>query len=544
MSAGASIGTVIENKYRLDEQIGHGGMGAVYRGTQLMVDRPVAVKLLHPNFAHQKNVQARFEVEARAIGRLNHPNCITLYDFGYSADLNAFYTVVEYIDGVALDEIVQQRMPLSTVVTILRQIASALDHAHHHGILHRDLKPENIMLARQTDGSEAVKVLDFGIAQIMTGETEDDDDFEADRLTRAGELFGTPPYMSPEQAQSSRTLTPATDLYSMGIIAYELIENRLPFFTDNPLDILMMHIQHDPPPMRRAAVPDALRAVVMKLLAKDPAARPPNGKAVIEQLATIPADALDVPLAAATGPSDGADTSRAVDPTLLNLDTGESRAPGVSDTSLDIDLALPPTRPPSAPLTSPHPPRSEGAPAIPTLMGSPEDKPWRSPSAERIAQSNSRRSLVVMLGALFILMFAGLLWWVSSQGAAEPSEAPAPPPGDIAETAPEASPPASHQTTELSAEEPVPREVSVESVDGLEPSIDAVAPTPELDHYPPPPPPTRPATQRRQADLKPSRTRPTRSAEAGESSANDAPVRLYDDQTDDDAPRRPARLGL
>ncbi|TXD34571.1 protein kinase [Lujinxingia vulgaris] len=539
MSAGARIGTVIENKYRLDEQIGHGGMGAVYRGTQLMVDRPVAVKLLHPNFAHQKNVQARFEVEARAIGRLNHPNCITLYDFGYSADLNAFYTVVEYIDGTPLDELVNQRMPLRTVVTILRQIASALDHAHHHGILHRDLKPENIMLARQTDGSEAVKVLDFGIAQIMTGESEDDDDFEADRLTRAGELFGTPPYMSPEQAQSSRTLTPATDLYSMGIIAYELIENRLPFFADTPLDILMMHIQQAPPPMRRAGIPDALRSAVMSLLAKDPAARPPNGKAVIDQLTTIPAEALDAPLAAAPAVEGAA---RAIDPTLLNLDTGESPALDASDISLDIPLDLPPTRPPSTPQSPGLPPRSDEAPTIPTMMGPPDDKPWRSPSVDRIAESNSRRGLVMMLGTLFILMFAALLWWVSSQSAGEPDEALAAPSEDLANTG--AALEAPDETTGLAVEEPAPREVSVEPVDGLEQPTEELAPAPGLDDYPPPPPPTRPATQRRQAASKPARTRPSRSADEAEKSGDDAPVRLYDDPTDDDAPRRPARLGL
>ncbi|TXD38334.1 serine/threonine protein kinase [Lujinxingia vulgaris] len=544
MSAGARIGTVIENKYRLDEQIGHGGMGAVYRGTQLMVDRPVAVKLLHPNFAHQKNVQARFEVEARAIGRLNHPNCITLYDFGYSADLNAFYTVVEYIDGTPLDELVNQRMPLSTVVTILRQIASALDHAHHHGILHRDLKPENIMLARQTDGSEAVKVLDFGIAQIMSAESDSGDDFEADRLTRAGELFGTPPYMSPEQAQSSRTLTPATDLYSMGIIGYELIENRLPFFADTPLDILMMHIHQDPPPMRRSGVPEALRSVVMSLLAKDPAGRPPNGKAVIEQLAAIPAEALDAPLAAAPAAPDAA---RAVDPTLLNLDTGESRPIEGLDTPLDIPLdltsTLPQTSPaPAPPLTAAHHARSPESPTVPTMMGTPEDKPWRSPSADRIAQSNSKRGMAVMLGALMIVMFAGLLWWVSTQSADEQAEALAETPANTLNANIKTSDEAA--TPEAAPVEPAPREVSVAPLEAGEQAPEEAEPAPAVDNYPPPPPPTRPATQRRQAASKPARTRQARNAEEREKSANDAPVRLYDDQTDDDAPRRPARLGL
>ncbi|WP_158542444.1 serine/threonine-protein kinase [Lujinxingia litoralis] len=536
MAAGARVGTVIDNKYRLDEQIGHGGMGAVYRGTQLMVDRPVAVKLLHPNFAQQQSVQARFEVEARAIGRLNHPNCITLYDFGYSEDLNALYTVVEFIDGTALDQLVHQRLELAEVVSILKQIASALDHAHHHGILHRDLKPENIMLARQTDGSRAVKVLDFGIAQIVTGESSDEDDFEADRLTRAGELFGTPPYMSPEQAQSSRNLTPATDLYSLGVIGYELLENRLPFFADTPLDILMMHIHQDPPPLRRPGLPAELRQVIADLLAKDPTARPSSGKVVHDRLAQISHKELQVPLAGVS-PSEGSAT-REQEPTLLNIDE--------SDPSLNIPLDLP----------SPHTSSIVEAPGdarpttIPTMLGAHEPAPRHLPPPTDAgpyprAQTDRHRGRVLGLALVLVAMFASLLWWVGAKTDANtPAAAPQDSPAAASSTPePPPMPPRSLPT----ADGPAPREVSVAEPETPTPEAptdlqDAAAP-----EFPPPPPPTRPATQRRaESDSsKPSRPRSTRRTASSKSTTEeDAPVRLHYDEQNENAPRRPARLGL
>ena len=337
MTEGTRVGTVIEDKYRLDEQIGRGSMGAVYRGTQLMVDRSVAIKLLHPTFAGHDKIQARFEVEAKAIARLNHPNCITLFDFGYSERLEAFYTVVEFIDGIPLADLIAERPPVARVVGLIKQIASALGHAHHHGILHRDLKPENIMLAPMTDGSDIIKVLDFGIAQIMKGNTDgDDDDFEADRLTRVGEVFGTPPYMSPEQTQSSRDLSPAADLYSLGVIFYELIEGRLPFFADAPVEILRMHMTEPPPPMKRTGLADSVRAVVLKMLEKDPKDRPASGNEIVELLDAIPAEDLDE-----SGPAVRIEgDARPQEPTLMSAppDTGERDGPAPGEASEIYEL--------------------------------------------------------------------------------------------------------------------------------------------------------------------------------------------------------------
>ena len=451
MSSQSRVGTVIEDKFRLDEQIGQGSMGAVYRGTQLMVDRPVAVKLLHPNFAGHEKIQARFEREARAIARLNHPNCITLFDFGYSEDMEAFYTVVEYIDGVPLEALVDQPLSVSRVVELIKQTASALGHAHHHGILHRDLKPENIMLADMTDGSEIVKVLDFGIAQIMQGHGgDDDDDFETDRLTRVGEVFGTPPYMSPEQSESTHDLSPATDLYSLGIIFYELLDSRLPFLADTPVEIMAMHRTEDPPPLRRSDVPGSVRGLLFEMLEKSPEDRPEGGDVIVDRLGAIPdAELPDSPPSASTDgerqtektlmnpPDDiGADISS--DSTLLSAppqsdavtaatgDGDDGPAPGEESELYELqDLVEPPPdaesdgdAPDADPGTGDRPePTREPTPTPTdqdiraTRLVDPDAEPEDSQLVAVVSDmANSQRKMIATVIAVLVLVGAGLGW--------------------------------------------------------------------------------------------------------------------------------------
>lgn len=326
MSQRAAEGIVIEEKYRLERELGAGGMGAVWLATQLMVDRKVAVKLLHPAYLESDDLQARFEVEAKAIGRLNHPNCITLFDFGYSEDLKAFYTVIEYVNGQSLDQRLGSKMPLETVLDIIRNIALALDHAHHQGILHRDLKPENVMMAQMTDGTEMVKVLDFGIARIVKGDAAQ----EAERITKAGEVFGTPAYMSPEQARSTRQLKPSSDLYSLGVMFYELVEGKLPFFAHSAFDLLMMHVTKPVPPIQRDDVPESLKELIYSLLDKEPARRPQKGKELADRIAEIDLDAMPVAPSAASGETTGPV------PTLLNPPRDETPGP---DQTLDDEHA-------------------------------------------------------------------------------------------------------------------------------------------------------------------------------------------------------------
>lgn len=277
------VGLVIDNKYRLDRKIGEGGMGAVYLSTQLMVDRNVAIKVLHAGYNGHEKLKQRFEVEAKAIGRLHHPHCITLFDFGYSQEMQAFYTVMEYLDGEALHKRLGKGVSPREAVMIVRQIALGLDHAHHQGILHRDLKPENIMLAKMTDGSELVKVLDFGIARVFqSGSADSSQEVSNNRLTRAGEIFGTPAYISPEQARGERDLSPASDIYSLGVMLFELLEGRLPYWGESPIDTIMMHIRDPVPNISRLDVPGPIKALVTQLLSKDPSQRPQSGKRVAE----------------------------------------------------------------------------------------------------------------------------------------------------------------------------------------------------------------------------------------------------------------------
>ena len=289
MSEHDLVGMVLDNKYKLEQKIGEGGMGAVYQGVQIMVERPVAVKVLHASLASHEKLMQRFEVEAKAIGRMNHPNCVTLYDFGFSKQLGAFYMVMEYLEGTPMQDLLGQGLGAQEIIDISRQIALALDHAHHHHILHRDLKPENVMVTTMTDGSVLVKVLDFGIARIFqagddapTGEAT-----ARNRLTQAGEIFGTPAYISPEQARGEHELTFASDLYSLGIMLYELIQGDLPFWGETPIDTIMQHINKPVPPIDRLDIPQALKQVTYDLMAKRAPSRPQTGKEVADRLGEI-----------------------------------------------------------------------------------------------------------------------------------------------------------------------------------------------------------------------------------------------------------------
>ncbi len=310
----AQPGITIDGKYRLLSPLGAGAMGAVWLAEQISVDRKVAIKLLHPTDTQTTGLDARFAVEAKAIARLNHPNCITLYDFGFSAELSAFYTVIEYVKGVVLGKKMGAPMGFNDAVAIIRQAAKGLDHAHFHNILHRDLKPDNLMLADQSDGSELLKILDFGIAKIVNGEFGVDSQDDEIRLTKAGEVFGTPAYMSPEQARSTRQLTPASDFYALGVIFYEMIDGRLPFFASTSFDVLMMHVTEEVPRIQRKDVPEKIADVIYKLLEKHPYDRFQSGKEIMAALGSE--SFSNAPLALSQGPTPTAQFLNSVDTTF------------------------------------------------------------------------------------------------------------------------------------------------------------------------------------------------------------------------------------
>ncbi len=259
------IGQTIDNRYEILEVVGTGGMGTVYRAMQVNVGRDVAVKVVNALALQQPETVRRFETEARIISQLKHPNTLKLIDFGKLPDARP-YLVTEFLSGVSLESLLRQGpMQVDWTIRVLRQICDALIEAHAKGIVHRDLKPENLFI--EDIGNDAlVRVLDFGIAKL--GQTSH---------TATGTVFGTPAYMSPEQAHG-KTALPQSDLYALGIIAYRCLAGHLPFEADQPLALLLKQVHEAPVPLSQAMAPrpcaPQLEALVMGMLAKDPEARP------------------------------------------------------------------------------------------------------------------------------------------------------------------------------------------------------------------------------------------------------------------------------
>jgi eukaryotic-like serine/threonine-protein kinase len=273
-------GTVVAGRYRVERLLGTGGMGAVYQAEHVHMRKTVALKVLHRELANVNEVVTRFEREAIAAARIEHPNVVAANDFG-KLDDGSFYLVLEYVDGKSLRELIAQGpVPTDRVVEIARQTALALSAAHAAEIVHRDLKPDNVMLLSEPDGTSRVKVLDFGIARVSLPNAPD-----ATHLTRVGVVMGTIAYMSPEQA-TGQTVDGRSDLYSLGVMMYEMIAGRQPFEAELASQVLARQLVEPPPPLP-SATPPALVALVMDLLAKAPKDRPATARDVLERLARL-----------------------------------------------------------------------------------------------------------------------------------------------------------------------------------------------------------------------------------------------------------------
>ncbi len=253
--------------YVLKQRLGAGGMGEVYLAEHRLLKRPCAVKLIRQESAGDPQALARFDREVRATAQLKHPNTVEVFDYGRHAD-GTFYYVMEYLDGLGLDDVVGRHGPLpaSRVVHVLRQLCGALHEAHSLGLVHRDIKPSNVLLCRHGGFHDVVKLVDFGLVQTAAVAAE------GGPLTQAGSILGTPEYMSPEQADGTG-LDARSDLYSLGATAYFLIAGRPPFAGRTVLDVLFAH-RHEPvPPLAVPGVPAALEAVIHRCLAKQPSER-------------------------------------------------------------------------------------------------------------------------------------------------------------------------------------------------------------------------------------------------------------------------------
>jgi serine/threonine protein kinase len=277
------VGHTLDEKYRLEEQLGIGGMGTVYRARHLLIDRPVAVKVLNQRFVEDEAARARFRREARAAGRLQHANAVTVTDFGESHD-GYVYLVMELLEGRTLRDVLAKEAPLDVArsVSIMLQISGAVAAAHEAGIIHRDLKPANIFIVQRTDVPAVVKVLDFGIAKLAAESLDED---EPMTLTQFGVMIGTPRYMSPEQCDGL-DLTPAADVYSLGCILYEMLTGSVPFSGSTPLAIAMKQTSEIPRSPREfvSSIPSALEQVVLHTLEKRPEDRPANAAEFSKEL--------------------------------------------------------------------------------------------------------------------------------------------------------------------------------------------------------------------------------------------------------------------
>jgi serine/threonine protein kinase len=297
---------LIAEKYRLDRLLGRGGMGAVYEGTHVDLERPVAIKLLLPDFTADMEALERFRREARAAARLNHPNVADTYDYGSLPEGGA-YIIMELIAGETLRERMDAvgKLPFLEAIQIARQVTSGVEAAHRHDITHRDLKPSNIILTRDHDGQMLAKVVDFSVAKLKEGTTS------GTALTATGSLIGTPRYMAPEQCADNKTDS-RSDIYSLGIILYEMLAGRAPFEGPTTTAIAIKHIQSPPPPVEefRPDAPPLLRSLIEQSLAKSPSERPQTAQ---EFAARLDEAARELgPQELATPPPNTARANRAV----------------------------------------------------------------------------------------------------------------------------------------------------------------------------------------------------------------------------------------
>ena len=279
------VDTIIDERYRLTSLVGRGGMGSVFLAEHVTIRRPVALKLLSPSLAAIPELARRFEREAAAIGRIDHPNCVTVSDFG-RLEGGSLYLVMEYLDGRSLSDAIEAegRISARRALHIARHVLRGLGHAHQAGVVHRDVKPDNVILVQQDGVPDFAKVLDFGIAHFMDGERREPKDpgESDDRLTQAGIAFGTPQYMSPEQAVGD-PIDPRADLYSTTVMLFEMIAGRTPFVADEKLELLGMHATRPPPRLSETRPDLAITAELDRLVDVGLAKRPVDRFASAEQ---------------------------------------------------------------------------------------------------------------------------------------------------------------------------------------------------------------------------------------------------------------------
>jgi beta-lactam-binding protein with PASTA domain/tRNA A-37 threonylcarbamoyl transferase component Bud32 len=344
------INTLFDGRYRIIRKLGSGGMANVYLAEDEELGRRVAIKILNDRYANDELFIERFRREAKSAAALSHPNIVSIYDRGEAE--GTYYIAMEVIEGRSLKELILTRgpLPITNALMFAREILDALRFAHRHGIIHRDIKPHNILIG------ERVKVTDFGIARAG-----------ASQMTEAGSIMGTAQYLSPEQARGA-PVTAASDLYSVGIVLYEMLTGKVPFTGDSPIEIAMKHLNEPPkPPSRiRPEIPEELDQVVLRALAKEPEQRYQTAEEFIEDLTRVEAG---LPVAPET-----AEAATAVITGVTALQTGATEVLGPDDATRVTSprpyttRRPPPTYPPSYGYEEPSRKRRRAGPWLLVLL--------------------------------------------------------------------------------------------------------------------------------------------------------------------------------
>jgi len=348
-------GTLVRGRYRILNKIGSGGMGSVYKAKHTGFDELRAIKVLNPELTFDEKIRERFKQEAYITRKLHHPNAVRVDDIDEAED-GCPFIVMEFIEGKDLKRVMAEQGPLpaARVCAIIKQVAAALEAAHNLGMVHRDMKPENIVLV-QSDGIETAKVLDFGIARVK--EAGKRDEAKGMELTGGEYVVGTPMYISPEQAQGKRgdDLDGRSDIYSLGIVMYQMLTGQVPFKSDTTIDLLIAQIQRAPHPIRMVRpdldIPEPLAMLVMRMLQKQRDLRPPSAAALIEDLTRVE---MGMPVM----------VSRAT-PKTAAAGPAAPRAPGAA-----AARQASPIQPGGAPSRAPdaHPPATGQLPALRVLL--------------------------------------------------------------------------------------------------------------------------------------------------------------------------------
>jgi eukaryotic-like serine/threonine-protein kinase len=407
------LDSILDEKYRIEEKIGEGGMGKVYRATHIHMDNTVAIKILHPHLSSDTTALERFRREARAAAHIRHPNAVVVTDFGVAKDSGIAYLVMEFLEGVELRTKIKEQKQLGYEESyhIVQQTCLALQAAHTKGIIHRDLKPDNIWLLKSEEGVARVKVLDFGIAKLKSSA-------DTGTLTQQGMIVGTPFYMSPEQCKGEE-LDARSDIYSMGIILYEMLTGQVPFQAATPVGVVLKHANEPPRPPRelREGIPVPVQEVILRALKKLPDERQDSAIQLAQEfeIALYQAGIELKMLGTRTPQSSFAVTNLALPPTTQpnqQAATDASQSAGGYARSVEgvpMDRTIPSISPsvPSTPDLFRH---SMGAPSMASQMRT------LLTGADATEKTPQRKIIFIVLAVVMSVVLAVPIIWLTTSG--------------------------------------------------------------------------------------------------------------------------------